>query len=136
MLRRLFIGLVPLGLAWPASLPASCLCETVSPGGRAPARELRREVKLIGNALEVAPLSEVDSSHRVLLLVETSWTRPMPDTISLVVGGDSPCARYVAGGRYIVLAVEDTTATGDGPLIAPPCHYAWRPSDVGGRRLR
>jgi hypothetical protein len=45
----------------------------------------------------------------------------MPDTVTLIVRADAPCAEYFAGGRYLVVADSGAGSA----LVTAPCDYAW-----------
>lgn len=70
-----------------------------------PALPARSDV-FVATALWVdgGPEDEGPGRQRVALLPEASWRAPAPDTVSLVVSESSPCANYLAGGRYLVFA--------------------------------
>jgi hypothetical protein len=56
----------------------------------------------------------------------------MSDTVTLRVRRDSPCAEYVAGGRYLVVADHDPSSRW--ALVTGPCDDAW-PIRYAGAQL-
>lgn len=104
--------------------PAVCTCMVGRSGGE-PTEVVwsQRDVIFVGNALEVS--SEVDDTthQRVRFLVEASWRGELADTVTLAVGDNSPCATYMAGGRYLVLA--DQRSAEGAPLTSATCDLSW-----------
>ncbi len=102
----------------------ACLCEIISPAGGARVRSWSERPRIfIGVVLEVDPTPAGPSRQVVRFVTEASWRGAMRDTVTLVVGRNSPCADYVAGRRYLVLA--DTTADPQAGLVTSSCDYAW-----------
>jgi hypothetical protein len=53
----------------------------------------------------------------------------MPDTVTLIVRADAPCAEYIAGGRYLIIADPDSGSV----LATAPCDDSWNIHFAGGR---
>jgi hypothetical protein len=77
----------------------------------------------IALALEVDPTPTGPSRQIVRFVTEASCRGAMRDTVTLIVGRNSPCADYIAGSRYLVLA--DTTADPQAALVTASCDEAW-----------
>jgi len=103
----------------------ACTCAIRSLPGQNPRQQpwSTRPQIFIGHVLDVDESQTQSSRSRVRFVTERSWRGPMPDTVTLRVGSNAPCAEYIAGGRYLVLAnIEVTT---DSELVTGPCDYAW-----------
>lgn len=121
-MRKLLLALLFASLT-PAPLLA-CLCEYVSVGGEPPRiRPWKTYPRIfIGHAIEVDNPGLGAVITRVKFVTEASWTGAMADTVTVRVGPNAPCARFVANGRYLVVA--DTVRGGHG-LVLAQCEDGW-----------
>src|SRR5688572_33190618 len=74
-----------------------------------------REVIFTGYAIEVETRMHADGrqfTRVVRFVTEESWRRALPDTISLLIGNEAPCANFFPGGRYLISAFRDTLEAG------------------------
>lgn len=74
-----------------------------------------REVVFMGYALEVETRVHADGrrfTRVVRFVTEESWRGAMPDTITLLVGNEAPCAHFFPGWRFLVSAFRDTVEAG------------------------
>lgn len=103
----------------------ACLCETVTLPGQIPQPRSwsARPSIFIAHVLEVDETGAQSPRLTVRFVTESSWRGPLPDTVTLRVGSNAPCAEYIAGGRYLVLA--DVEVTSDSALVTGQCDYAW-----------
>jgi hypothetical protein len=97
------------------SAPAACSCAQVVPAGETQREWFDRPRVFIGHVL----LVDGTRPSKVLFVTESSWRGPMADTVTLAVR--APCAHYIAGGRYLVVADVDDA----GRLVTAPCDYSW-----------
>jgi hypothetical protein len=77
----------------------------------------------VGHVLEVLETRTRSPRLTVRFVTEMSWRGPMRDTVTLLVRNDAPCARYTAGGRYLVVADRDTASPS--ALVTGPCDDSW-----------
>ena len=104
MKRTLACGGALVGLLLLPEFAAACTCAWSEP----PPPIAERSAVLIGTVLWVdrpaEPSDAEGARQQVKILTEVSWRTPLADTLSLLVGGNAPCAEYLAGGRYLVVA--------------------------------
>lgn len=115
----------------------ACLCTVVGPASEplpTPRPWSDRARIFVGHAIEVDPPRVTTRPRLVRFVTEASWSGPVPDTISLVVGDDAPCAMFFAGSRYRVAADADSLAPSR--LRAAECESgAMIPSPIARSRL-
>jgi hypothetical protein len=74
-----------------------------------------REVVFTGYAIEVETRVRADgrqSTRVVRFVTEESWRGALPDTLTLLIGNEAPCANFFPGWRYLVSAFRDTVEAG------------------------
>ena len=74
-----------------------------------------REVIFTGYALEVETRLRADGqtfTRVVRFVTEESWRGELPDTMTLLVDKEAPCAHFFPGWRYLVSAFRDTVEAG------------------------
>ena len=115
------------GIGAPDLMPTrdACTCMMDSDSRRPTPAWSDSQVIFTGTVLEVdrPEGSANELSQQVRLLVEDSWRGAARDTVTINVYQDSPCAQYMAGSRYLVLAATPRADTD--PLETYPCHFAW-----------
>jgi hypothetical protein len=107
------------GMVFPATLSA-CLCQVVRTAGQPAAPDffplereliLRRGAVFEGRVLTMSNPSgltrakaQPEKPQQVRFFVVRSWQGVSTDTVTLYVGGESPCASYQRGQSYLVRA--------------------------------
>ena len=125
-------------MSMPATLLAcSCISEVPNKRPRssipsAPWGSTDRERVFVGHVLAIDTTRGQPFRKEVRFVTEMSWRGALPDTLTLVVTPEAPCAYYNVGGRFIVLA--DALADSKSAAITAPCDYSW--SFTHGGRLR
>ncbi len=117
----------------------ACSCLQGVPVGTIPKRPydqpwLKRDAVFMGYVLSADQHFDSVSNtitRTVRLVTEVSWHGALPDTVTLSLGADAPCAFYSVGYRYLVFAGWD--ARQSGRLTTERCDDAWGLS--GGNSL-
>ena len=116
------------------STALACSCVRPYPAGHPPPSHhwTDRPYIFVGHVLEVDKTLTQSTRLTVRFVTETSWRGAMPDTVTLLVRDNAPCAYYTAGGRYLVLADRDTASPS--ALVTASCDDSWS-IHYAGRRL-
>ena len=142
--QMLALSMITAARSW-----AACSCLIVTPADQPVPRILRASeapVLFAGRALAV---DTVGNDRLVRFAVDSSWRGAMPDSVTVVVGDDAPCALFQAGRQYLVGAhvVGPTLRLlrcGDGleladsftqQLLSEVAGATWRAPPVGQRDL-
>ena len=93
------------------------------PSTSAPWGTIDRARVFVGHVLAIDTSGGQPSRQNVRFVTEMSWRGELPDSLTLVVGPDAPCAYYAVGRRYIVLA--NSSPGSKTTAIAAPCDDSW-----------
>ena len=121
---------IVLSLAAPSTARACSCARTSVPGQPMVNRAWSDRPRVfVGHVLEVEATPTRAPRLTVHFVTEASWRGPMPDTVTLMVRQDAPCAWYTAGGRYLVVA--DVDPASGVILISAPCDDAFSLTHAG-----
>lgn len=126
---RTFVVLLAFALAWPSIAHAcSCIASATAQRRDGDRPWIGRQAVFIGYVLEADQLvdstqSGITITRLVRFVTEESWRGSLPDTVTLFVGADAPCAYYSKGYRYFVGADWDSQVPAR--LTTAPCDDSW-----------